>query len=97
MRNYNLQVKCTICGDAEIITSNDPTKTVNELMSEAYQADETKINPYFKLPNRVLSGMKGDPNWVYIPLCQTCRDLWDDSVLPELSQTLNDFITGGGE
>ena len=95
MRNYNLQVRCSICSDTEIITSNNYDKKIHELMNDAYQADNLRINPYYKLPNRVLSGVKGDPNWEFVPLCKTCRDEWENTVLPDLAQTLNDFVSGG--
>ena len=94
MRNYNLQVKCARCAAAEVITANDYELKIHEVMNVAYQADVSRINPYFKLPNKVLSGSKGEPNWVHVALCDACRDEWSDTALPDLSQTLNDFLTG---
>ncbi len=95
-KNYNLQVKCSICTETEIITMNDYELKIHQVMSAAFEADPTKIDPYFRLPNKVISGGKGEVNWQYVPMCKTCRELWTNTVLPNLKDTLNDFRTGGG-
>jgi len=95
-KNYNLQVRCSICPGTEVITMNDYELKIHQAMNAAFQADPTKINPYFKLPNKVLSGAKGEVNWEFVPMCKACRDIWADTVLPNLTTILNDFKTGGG-
>jgi len=93
MKDFNLEVSCSICAITETITSSVYERNIYEVMSDAYQTDKKRIDPYFKIAKTVLSGKKGEVNWESIPVCEQCRARWA-ALEAQILQQLSSFKSG---
>ena len=94
MKDFELKVTCSICDNTETIVSSVYERNIFDVMSDAYQVDKKRIDPYFKIAKTVLAGKKGEVNWEQLPMCEDCRNLWD-TLETQMAQQLSDFRSGG--
>ena len=87
---FSVRIRCGRCGTSETIVATDDSKSIHALAADAYQADQTRINPDFRFPVRIVAAAKRERNWVHIPMCKACREAWAE-VEADIDKLINDF------